>query len=120
MNDKYVQGELSPEENDTLVSPPEEGADVNVDEISASESNESGNEGKRLNMSADELEELLHKAYLRVKNESVEARIDADCQVAKSPGQRQSAAGELILKGLTGVARAILNPGRRSIWPRRK
>ncbi len=69
-----------------------------------------------LNLSAEQLNEMLHDAYLRGRNENIEARIETDSH-AKA---QRSVAGELLIKGLTGVAKAIFNPGRRSIWPPRR
>lgn len=69
-----------------------------------------------VNLSPDQLSEMLHKAYMRGRNENIEARIDADCQAKP----QRNVAGELLVKGIAGVAKAIFSPGRRSIWPKRR
>lgn len=79
-------------------------------------SQEKSNESGYVNLTGDQLNKMLHNAYLRGRNENIEARIDAETQV-KAP---RSVAGELLVKGLTGVAKAIFSPGRKSIWPPRR
>lgn len=73
-------------------------------------------ESESVNLTAEQLNDMLHNAYLRGRNENIEARIDTDSQAKP----QRSVAGELLIKGLTGVAKAIFNPGRRSIWPPRR
>lgn len=79
-------------------------------------SSENVADSDKLSLSSDQLNEMLHQAYLRGRNENIEARIESDC--ATKP--QRSVAGELLIKGLTGVAKAIFSPGRRSIWPPRR
>lgn len=66
-------------------------------------------------LSPEKLSEMLHQAYLRGRNENIEAVIESESTVQK---KKRSVAGDILVKGLTGVAKAILSPGRRSIWPK--
>lgn len=85
-------------------------------ESDAEASDETPEAPKGVNISPEQLSDMLHKAYMRGRNENIEARIDTDCQTRP----QRSVAGELLVKGITGVAKAIFNPGRRSIWPKRR
>lgn len=71
---------------------------------------------------SEELQALLREAYLRGRNENIEARIEADYKAertAQLKAERKAHAADLIVRGIVGVAKAIFRPGRRSVWPRR-
>ena len=66
-----------------------------------------------VNLSPDKLSAMLHEAYLRGRNENIEARIEAECATRKV----RATATDLFIRGLTGAAKTLFRPGRRSIWP---
>ena len=94
---------------------PEESADT-ISESDEKVSHQAEAKEETLTLSADRLSELLHQAYMRGRNENIEARIESDCKT----GARRSAAGELLFKGLECAAKVLLKPGRRSIWPTKR
>lgn len=68
-----------------------------------------------MQLTPEALQRLLHEAYMQGRNDNIEARIDTD-----SHAEVKSRVPELIVKGIAGVARTLLRPGRRSVWPPRR